>query len=213
VTHSASHLATTSTIVAVAAALMWLVRNRVIRRRLFFAAIAGLAAAAVHVLAAWWPDTWLLGEHGGSIELLVLAIALGNGLVALLFNPWYRDGESDRAPAIVQDALVVAVGLAGVLVLFEVSSFNVLTGSAIVAAVVGFALQDTLGNAFAGIAIQIERPFRVGHWITVGDSVGLVTEVTWRATTGFRPTRCGMRCSRLPGTLHWYSRRLLLKRW
>jgi CRP-like cAMP-binding protein len=67
-------------------------------------------------------------------------------------------------------------------VVFSVSSFNVLTGSAIVAAIMGFALQETLGNAFAGIAIQIEKPFRVGQWISAGDHVGRVVEVTWRAT-------------------------------
>ena len=46
----------------------------------------------------------------------------------------------------------------------------------------GFALQDTLGNFFAGLAIQIEKPFRVGHWIRVGEREGQVQEVTWRAT-------------------------------
>jgi CRP-like cAMP-binding protein len=48
--------------------------------------------------------------------------------------------------------------------------------------VVGFALQDTLGNFFAGLAIQIEKPFRVGHWINIAGSEGQVQEVTWRAT-------------------------------
>ena len=33
-----------------------------------------------------------------------------------------------------------------------------------------------------GLAIQIEKPFRVGHWIRVGDREGQVQEVTWRAT-------------------------------
>ena len=32
------------------------------------------------------------------------------------------------------------------------------------------------------MAIQIEKPFRVGHWITVAGFEGAVTEVTWRAT-------------------------------
>lgn len=50
------------------------------------------------------------------------------------------------------------------------------------AVVVGFALQDTLGNLFAGLAIQIERPFRVGNWIRVVDREGQVQEITWRAT-------------------------------
>ena len=48
--------------------------------------------------------------------------------------------------------------------------------------VIGFALQDTLGNAFAGLAIQSERPFHVGDWIRVSDFEGRVAEVTWRAT-------------------------------
>jgi CRP-like cAMP-binding protein len=39
-----------------------------------------------------------------------------------------------------------------------------------------------LGNAFAGLAIQSERPFHVGHWIRVGEFEGRVAEVTWRAT-------------------------------
>ena len=50
------------------------------------------------------------------------------------------------------------------------------------AVVVGFALQDTLGNLFAGLAIQIEKPFRVGQWVRIGEFEGRVQEVTWRAT-------------------------------
>jgi CRP-like cAMP-binding protein len=50
------------------------------------------------------------------------------------------------------------------------------------AVVIGFALQDTLGNLFAGLAIQIEKPFRVGHWVNVAGKDGMVSEVTWRAT-------------------------------
>ena len=57
-----------------------------------------------------------------------------------------------------------------------------LTTSAVGAVVVGFALQDTLGNAFSGLAIQIEKPFHVGHWIRIGEHEGRVEEITWRAT-------------------------------
>ena len=49
---------------------------------------------------------------------------------------------------------------------------KLLTTSAVGAVVVGFALQDTLGNAFAGLAIQSEKPFNIGHWITVGEHEG-----------------------------------------
>jgi CRP-like cAMP-binding protein len=34
---------------------------------------------------------------------------------------------------------------------------------------------------FSGLAIQVEKPFRVGHWIRAGEHEGSVIEVTWRA--------------------------------
>ena len=189
VAHPFTHMLSVGGVLIGAVALILFVRNRVIRRRLLFSTLAALAMAGVHFAAITWPwigfageDAWRLGREGWRIEALIAALAVANALIALLFNPWFRDGESDRAPSIVQDTLVVVgVILAGT-VIFRVSSFNVLAGSTVVALLAGFALQETLSNAFAGIALQMDRPFRVGHWITVGERVGLVTEMTWRAT-------------------------------
>lgn len=47
--------------------------------------------------------------------------------------------------------------------------------------VVGLALQDTLGNLFAGLALVFERPIAVGDWIQLGDTVGKVRQITWRS--------------------------------
>ena len=114
-----------------------------------------------------------------AIARLSLVLAIVNATVALLVNPWRDDRPSDRFPAIVQDfAVLVIFGVIGTVLMHE----QLLTTSAVGAVVVGFALQDTLGNLFAGLAIQIEKPFRVGHWIRVGDRDGQVQEITWRAT-------------------------------
>ncbi len=157
------------------------VRNTAIRRRLSLSILALGVNLGLHLAIIEWPSVMLLQDpHGANIEKIIGALAVINALVTLLFNSWFRDRMSDRAPAIVQDAIIVAT--LGMVALFVFPSSNFLTGSAIAAAVVGFALQDTLGNAFAGLAIQIEKPFRVGHWITVGENEGIVTEVTWRAT-------------------------------
>ena len=94
-------------------------------------------------------------------------------------NPWKDDRPSDRFPGIVQDFVVLAIFIViGTLLLRE----QLLTTSAVGAVVVGFALQDTLGNLFAGLAIQIEKPFRVGQWIQISGRDGEVQEITWRAT-------------------------------
>ena len=106
-------------------------------------------------------------------------LATVNAVVTLLVNPWRDDRPSEKFPGIVQDFAVLAIFVAiGTVLLRE----QLLTTSAVGAVVVGFALQDTLGNLFAGLAIQIERPFRVGQWVQVGEREGQVQEITWRAT-------------------------------
>lgn len=152
------------------------VRNRFVRARLGFAAAVLLVAAGFDIaLARNLGDPALVG---GLARLLLVAAGIVAG-VGLLFNPWRHDRVSERVPAIVQDVIVIALfAVAATLFLDE----KFLTTSAVGAVVVGFALQDTLGNLFAGLAIQVEKPFRVGHWVRVGEFEGRVQEVTWRAT-------------------------------
>lgn len=71
----------------------------------------------------------------------------------------------------------------------EVFGFNVthlLATSAIFSVVLGLALQDTLGNFFSGIAMQMDRPFGIGDWVEIHSGqqkwMGQIQEVNWRAT-------------------------------
>lgn len=60
-----------------------------------------------------------------------------------------------------------------------------LATSAILSVVLGLALQDTLGNLFAGISLQIDKTFAIGDWLEVFGPqrvVGQVFEISWRAT-------------------------------
>jgi small-conductance mechanosensitive channel/CRP-like cAMP-binding protein len=110
---------------------------------------------------------------------LLLAFGIANALVVLAVNPWRVDRIPDHYPKIVQDTIVIGLFvLAAMLFMPD----RVVATTAVGAVVIGFALQDTLGNLFAGLAIQIEKPFRVGHWVTIGGIDGIVSEVTWRAT-------------------------------
>jgi small-conductance mechanosensitive channel len=60
---------------------------------------------------------------------------------------------------------------------------TVLAGSAVVSVVLGFGLQETLGNLFAGVTVQLSRPFTVGDWVRIGEMEGSVVEMNWRGTT------------------------------
>ena len=70
---------------------------------------------------------------------------------------------------------------------------SLLTTSALLTAVVGLSLQDTLGNLFAGLSIQAQRPFEIGDWIQFDSEAkhaGRVIEINWRATTVMTTARC-----------------------
>src|SRR5438105_1872522 len=59
---------------------------------------------------------------------------------------------------------------------------SILTTSAILTAVIAFAMQDTLGNVIGGLAIQIDNSLQVGDWVRVDDVSGQVRDIRWRST-------------------------------
>lgn len=164
---------------AVSLLVRLLTPNRLVRRKLRLPIVLALLFPVV-VLGL--PYTTFLPPMQGLIRSaanLGLALALITFVVVLLANPLREDRLPTAIPNILQDAIIVGLFLLlGTLLMQE----KFLTTSAVSAVVLGFALQDTLGNAFAGLAIQVEKPFHVGHWIRIGEHEGRVEEITWRAT-------------------------------
>ena len=150
------------------------VRGRLTTSGFAFAAYAAIAAARTELQLS--PS---LQEQLGFAQPLLLAFGLITAITALIINPWRVDRLPDRFPTIVQDTIVIALfAIAATLILQD----RIFATTAVGAVVIGFALQDTLGNLFAGLAVQIEKPFRVGQWVNIAGKDGMVTEVTWRAT-------------------------------
>lgn len=60
---------------------------------------------------------------------------------------------------------------------------EIVTTSAVITAVIAFAMQDTLGNLLAGVSIQLDNSIAIGDWLQVDTIQGRVVEINWRATT------------------------------
>jgi small-conductance mechanosensitive channel/CRP-like cAMP-binding protein len=171
-------LAAATLLLILAAALHAFTTNRYVRKKLqfsIFLAALSIAIGLVQLVPSIEPS---LQDFKRVPDLLFVLAFINTGVVIAL-NPLRADRISDRFPNIVQDSLIVGFFFIVATVVFKET---ILTASAVSAVVVGFALQDTLGNAFAGLGIQVEKPFRVGNWIKVGDFEGKVSQVTWRAT-------------------------------
>jgi len=177
--HPPVHLLVGILLVAVSVAVRAASANQLVRRRLWLTIALLVAYTALNAALVWSSAAAAIEPRLRSIEHLLLALALINGLVFVAVNPFRADRVPDHFPSILQDAIVV--GLFVVVATFAFEE-KLLTTSAVGAVVIGFALQDTLGNAFAGLAIQIDKPFHVGEWVRVGEHEGRVHEITWRAT-------------------------------
>lgn len=165
------------------AALSMLVRlvtpNRLVRRKLRLSIALAVLFPIIRLGLEFGAFDSEVAAAAQSLANLGLALAVITFLVVVLANPLREDRMPTTMPNILQDAVIVGLFvLVGTMLMQE----KFLTTSAVGAVVVGFALQDTLGNAFSGLAIQIEKPFHVGQWIRVGDHEGRVEEITWRAT-------------------------------
>lgn len=174
-------------------------RNKVI---LFFVTTA-LVVLALYLVTHFSPQLHelLRGQMGGLaaqantivkfvrvVLLGVLAYLFVRAVNTLIFDLVFRLRSGFEAPTLVRNVFsIVAFTVLFFLIftsIFENVNLGALfTTSAIFGVILGLALQDTLGNFFAGISLQADRPFQIGDVITVGAlrHTGVVEEITWRA--------------------------------
>jgi small-conductance mechanosensitive channel/CRP-like cAMP-binding protein len=131
----------------------------------------GIGAKIVHFVAVFA----LLA----SISRSAFLIFTGARWMRRYFRPW---------PKILRDVVqaVLYFGVAMVaLRAVGVEPSSLLTTSALLTAVLGLSMQETLGNLFAGLALQGQQSLNVGDWVRFADGpegFGEVIEINWRAT-------------------------------
>jgi small-conductance mechanosensitive channel/CRP-like cAMP-binding protein len=107
---------------------------------------------------------------------------------AALFDFLFRLRRGYEAPTLVRNIFTLITFTVLFVIIFKYeypkSDLGALfTTSAIFGVIIGLALQDTLGNFFAGISLHADRPFQVGDVIVVTQQklTGVVESITWRA--------------------------------
>ena len=74
---------------------------------------------------------------------------------------------------------------------YEQRFTSLLATSGVIAMIIGLAIQINISNVFSGIVINMERPFRIGDWVKIGDlEEGEIIDINWRATRLKRRDGC-----------------------
>src|SRR6266704_5534867 len=150
--------------------------------QLFCLTLAFYAAIAVYGVHASWRN------HIGAALIL-----LSTGVVVDLVNRYVWDlyFEKKRQTTIPHFLRELVGGIIFLIALLLVLSAGyhaeaelkgVLAGSGVVAIILGFAGQNFFAGVIAGISIQLNRPYKVGDWLQVGERFAEVMEINWRST-------------------------------
>src|SRR5213075_315255 len=150
--------------------------------RLFCLTLAFYTAIAVYGIHADWRN------HVGAA-----AILLSTALIVALVDRYVWDlyFEKRRRTTIPHFLREVVAGLIFLVVLLIVLSAGyhaerelkgLLAGSGVIAIILGFAGQNLFAGIIGGISIQINRPYKVGDWLQVGERFAEVMEINWRST-------------------------------
>jgi len=136
----------------------------------------------------------LLARYGGTLtdatitsvirESLLLLVAIGFTRIAVIC---IFQGVLARLsiPRILGDVLIAVVLIVFALVRMKVAGVNlagIITTSAVITGVIAFSLQETLGNLWGGIALQLDNTCRIGDWIRMEGVSGQVVGIRWRYT-------------------------------
>lgn len=159
-----------------------------------FTVVALVVGLAVYLYSTFFDTQMHEGLHKNFVRipfvaLLALLAYLGVRFVnAAIFDFAFRLRRGYEAPTLVRNIFTLVTFTALFVIIFkweypEIQLGPLFTTSAIFGVIIGLALQDTLGNFFAGISLHADRPFQVGDVIVVGQQkhTGVVEGITWRA--------------------------------
>ncbi len=63
-----------------------------------------------------------------------------------------------------------------------IPAYSVIAGLGVGGIAIALAAKDSLANLLGSLLIMFEKPFRVGHWIKLGDTEGIVESIGFRST-------------------------------
>ena len=141
-------------------------------------------------------------EYGVQIGVWLSAAFLMNRLVGVLFWDGFIGRLSDRpVPRLPRDLTAMVLFSVAVLAIistvFQRDVTSMLAASGVLGVIIGLALRTVILDLFMGLAIHIERPFKIGDWLMIHQNrvethiIAEVIEINWR-TTRLRTTRNNM---------------------
>jgi small-conductance mechanosensitive channel/CRP-like cAMP-binding protein len=150
--------------------------------QLFCLALAFYIALKPYEIQASWRN------HLGAAAILLstaLIVALVNRYI---WDLYFEKRKQTPIPHFLREVFALLIFLIALLIVLSVGYHassqlkGMVVGSGVAAIILGLAGQNLLSGIISGISLQMNRPYRVGDWLKVGETYAEVREINWRST-------------------------------
>jgi small-conductance mechanosensitive channel/CRP-like cAMP-binding protein len=141
--------------------------------------------------ALYFPATllglnWPFVVHLGEATVILGAVFLIALVDRYVWELYFKQQLNIEVPKFLTEVVRIAILLLIVFLVLEIKYQTTLNSllftSGFAAIILGLAMQDTVGNIIAGLALQLSKPYQHGDWLIVDNRHAEVIEVNWRAT-------------------------------
>ena len=150
--------------------------------QLFCLTLAFYAAITVYGVQANWRN------HVGAALVLLSSVVVVAFVNRYLWDFYFEKKRQTPIPHFLREVFALIIFLIALLIVLSVGYHasaqlrGMVVGSGVAAIILGLAGQNLLSGIIAGVSLQMNRPYKVGDWLRVGETFGEVREINWRST-------------------------------
>ena len=150
--------------------------------QIFCLTLAFYAAITVYGVQANWYN------HVGAAVVLLSPVVVVPFVNHYLWDFYFEKKRQTPIPHFLREVFALIVFLIALLIVLSVGYHasaqlrGMVVGSGVAAIILGLAGQNLLSGIIAGVSLQMNRPYKVGDWLRVGEIFGEVREINWRST-------------------------------
>lgn len=148
----------------------------------FCLTFAFYAALSIYGVTANWRN------HIGALAILLSTAFLVALINRYVWDWYFEQRRQTTIPHFLREIVALLIFLIALLIVLSVGYHaerelkGILFSSAVVTIILGFAGQNFFSGIIAGMSLQINRPYKVGDWLHVGEHYAEVMEINWRST-------------------------------
>ena len=130
--------------------------------------------------------TWPFLSYAYSATVILGALFIIALVDRYVWELYFRQRHNVDVPKFLVEVVRLAILLVAIFLVLRFGYHETINGlliaPGILAIIVGFATQDSVGNIISGLTLQIGKPYHTGDWLRIDNTYAEVIEINWRAT-------------------------------